>query len=274
MDQIRQAVDRARSAPSIKLEGGVIPAAANATLAPLAGSRTGSPIKLDARHLESARIVAHLATNPHSRAFDMLRTQTLQSLETNGWQFLAITSPTPACGKTVTAINLAFSIARQPERSVLLVDLDVQKPRVAEYLGFKFDHGLIGALEGRVSLREATTEVGSGPYNFSVLPCEGHSPGSSEWMASQAMTNVLQAIRREFRSHIVVFDMPPILLGDDVISVLPKMDAVLLIGGAGTTSLADIKECNKHLQSANVLRIVVNKVSEAATPYYGYGAYG
>jgi len=55
-----------------------------------------------------------------------------------------------------------------------------------------------------------------------------------------------------------------------VISILPKMDSVLLIGGAGTTSVSDIKECNKHLQSANVLRIVVNKVSHAAAPYYGY----
>jgi len=84
------------------------------------------------------------------------------------------------------------------------------------------------------------------------------------------MTNLLQAIRREFKGHIVIFDMPPILVGDDVISILPKMDSVLLVSGAGTTSIADLKECNKHLQAANVLRIVLNKVSAGAAPYYGY----
>jgi protein-tyrosine kinase len=103
-----------------------------------------------------------------------------------------------------------------------------------------------------------------------VLPCEGCDVGSAEWMGSQAMTNVLQAIRREFRTHVVLFDLPPMLVGDDVICLLPRMDAVLLIGGAGLSSVSDIAECNKHLQGANVLRFVLNKVSESAAPHYGY----
>ena len=55
----------------------------------------------------------------------------------NGWQFLAVTSATAGCGKSVTACNLAMSIARLAERSVLLVDMDMQKPKVAEYLGLE-----------------------------------------------------------------------------------------------------------------------------------------
>lgn len=267
MDHIRHAVDLARSTRPVSVGVAQRPASEHLSIA---ATQARQSHRLDAAHLESERIVAHLATNPQARAFDMLRTQVLQSMETNGWQFLAITSPTAACGKTVTAINLAFSIARQPERSVLLVDLDLQKPKVANYLGFSCDKGILSTLEGRVSLLEAVTEVSAGPYSFPVLGCEERSAASAEWMASQAMVNVLQAVRREFKSHIVIFDMPPILVGDDVISILPKMDAVLLVGGAGKTSVSDIKECNKHLQSANVLRIVVNKVSQASAPYYGY----
>ena len=89
-------------------------------------------------------------------------------------------------------------------------------------------------------------------------------------MASQSMTSLLQILKREFRSRIVIFDMPPLLLGDDVISVLPQMDAVLLIAGVGQTSIAEIKECHKHLKSTPVVRVVVNRVAEAGDAYYGY----
>ena len=72
----------------------------------------------------------------------MLRTQILQSMDMKAWQFLGITSATEGCGKSVVAVNLALSIARQPERSVLLVDLDLQKPQVANYLGLKCEAAL------------------------------------------------------------------------------------------------------------------------------------
>jgi protein-tyrosine kinase len=61
-----------------------------------------------------------------------------------------------------------------------------------------------------------------------------------------------------------------LLVGDDVISVLPRMDAVLLVAGIGNTSSNDIKECQKHLQSTPVVRVVVNKVTEPSDSYYAY----
>jgi hypothetical protein len=60
------------------------------------------------------------------------------------------------------------------------------------------------------------------------------------------------------------------LLGDDVISILPRMDATLLVAGIGSTSVADIKECQKHLQRTPVVRVVVNKATETAGTYNGY----
>jgi len=60
------------------------------------------------------------------------------------------------------------------------------------------------------------------------------------------------------------------LLGDDVISILPRMDAALLVAGVGSTSVSDIKECQKHLQRTPVVRVVVNKATESPGNYYGY----
>jgi hypothetical protein len=89
-------------------------------------------------------------------------------------------------------------------------------------------------------------------------------------MASQTMATLLQSIKREFRSCVVIFDLPPILVGDDVISILPRMDATLLVTGVGSTSLAEVKESQKHLQRTPVVRVVVNKATETPDSYYGY----
>ena len=64
--------------------------------------------------------------------------------------------------------------------------------------------------------------------------------------------------------------MPPMLLGDDVISILPQLDAVLLVAGVRNTSVADIKECHKHLKTTPVVRVVVNRVTEGIEACYAY----
>ena len=71
--------------------------------------------------------MSHDIVDARSKSFDMLRTQVLQSMDLKSWQLLAVTSPTAACGKTTISVNLALSIARQPHRSVLLVDMDPAK---------------------------------------------------------------------------------------------------------------------------------------------------
>lgn len=264
MDSIKHAIDLARAAEG---EGRV-----NAPHPGRPGMREPQfrEAGLSERHLEQTRIVAHGVGTESGRYYDMLRTQVLQEMDKHNWQFLAITSPTMACGKTVTACNLAMSVARLPERSVLLVDLDMRRPMVADYLGLKSDCGILSVLQDRHTLSSALVEASIGPSKILVMPGESAPKTSSEWMASQTMGTLLQSLKRDFRSRLVIFDLPPMLVGDDVISILPRMDAVLLVAGVGTTSVADIKECQKHLRQSNVIRVVVNKVKDGTEDGYGY----
>lgn len=270
MDSIKQAVELARaseSAPgatglagrSIQQEKGRVGQAESAF----------REVRLSADHLETNRIVAHGTAGQPGRYYDMLRTQVLQEMDKKSWQFLAVTSPTAGCGKTVTACNIAMSIARLPERSVLLVDLDLRRPMISKYLGLPNSGGVLDVLEGRSALSSTVLETSVGPNKVFVLP-GSVSSHSSEWMASQTMGALMQTIKRDFRSCIVIFDLPPLLMGDDVISILPRIDATLLVAGVGSTSVADIKECQKHLQRSPVVRVVVNKSTETAGSYYGY----
>jgi protein-tyrosine kinase len=269
VDSIKQAVELARASESAPRNDTGLVGASGLSRQTTSDAQIRE-VRLNAAHLEASRVVAYGTSSEHGRYYDMLRTQVLQEMDKKSWQFLAVTSPTAGCGKTVTACNLAISIARLPGRSVLLVDLDLRKPMVANYLGLGATEGVLSVLEGRSTLSSAMLKASIGPTNFLVLPGSEPSPGSSEWMASQTMANVLQTIQRDFRSCVVIFDLPPMLLGDDVISILPRMDAALLVAGVGSTSVSDIKECQKHLQRTPVVRVVVNKSTELAGSYYGY----
>ena len=276
MENIRQAVERVKGHQSAgsgqkSLAGSAVPRLQSEMDV---GSACGNDaqnqeIELNSVHLQSKRIISHDITDPRSRAFDMLRTQVLQSMDLKGWKTLAVTSPTPACGKTLTALNLALSIARQPDRSVLLVDLDFRKPQVAACLGLKCDEGVLSVLEGRTTLSDAIIPARVDNLRFMVLPTAS-TIRSSELISSRAMTAMLEDIKREYHSKTIILDLPPILSGDDVIAILPQMDCVLLVAAVGTTTVAQIKECNKHLQSAEVVRIALNKVLETSTDHYYY----
>ena len=226
-------------------------------------------IALNSVYLQSKRIISHDITDPRSRSFDMLRTQVLQSMDLKGWKTLAVTSPTPACGKTLTALNLAISIARQPEQIGVVGGFGFPKTPGRGCLGLKCDGGVLSVLEGRTTLSDAIIPARVDNMRFMVLPTAS-TIRSSELISSRAMAAMIEDIKREYHSQTIILDLPPILTGDDVIAFLPQIDCVLLVAAVGTTTVSQIKECNKHLQSAEVVRIVLNKVLETSTDYYYY----
>jgi protein-tyrosine kinase len=149
--------------------------------------------------------------------------------------------------------------------------LDLLRPRVGLCLGLKFGDGVRSVLERRAILSEAIIHARTDSQRLMVLPTTPRA-GHSELMASRAMATMFQDLRREFASDIIIVDLPPILSSDDAITILPQVDCVLLVVAVGVSKVSDIQESNRHLQSAEVLRIVVNKVPEASMPYY-YGHY-
>lgn len=268
MEHIRKAVERAngplpdvRDSPQFLFQSH-----------PAAGSALPSfkEVALDPAHLEHERLVAHDILDPRSRSFEMLRTQVLQTMDLKSWQFVGVTSATEGCGKSVVSANLALSIARQTERSALLLDMDLRKAQVASLLGIKSDRGILGVLEGRTALRDALVRARIKSRELLVLPCMTGTVNSSEWIASRQMRALFDEIKRDFRGWTVVLDLPPLLSADDVISILPLLDCVLFVVGAGVTTAEEIRECNRHLESAEVVRVVLNKTEEVATTYYSY----
>jgi protein-tyrosine kinase len=272
MENIRQAVERAKRHQKPESSFGLEPSQQQARhlFSDAHGSNQQThEVELDLARLQSERIVAYDGTDLRSRPFDMLRTEILQSMDLKGWKTLAVTSPTPSCGKTLTALNLALSMSRQPERRVLLVDLDMRKPHVASSLGLKCQEGLVGVMRGSIELDDAIVRARVGGSRLEVLPTVSAS-NSSDLMGSSAMNSLLQDIKARGQSHIIILDLAPLLTGHDVISILPFVDCVLLVAAVGTSKVSEIEECNKYLQGTDVVRFVLNKVPESATVYTYY----
>lgn len=213
---------------------------------------------LDLAHLEGQRIIAHDDADARSKHFHILRTQILQAMDSSGWQTLAVTSPTPGCRAAETAVNLAISIARQPDRSVVLVDFNLSAAEVADCLGLKCDAGVASVLLRSKPLSDALVPLAAGNYRFLVLANDAPLPNSSEWLASRANSSLLRELKATFRSSILIFNIAPILPSDDAISILPQMDCALLVTAAGVTRRSDVKACEKYLRQVEVLRILVH----------------
>ena len=280
MENIRQAVDRAIAGQAPGLDPRKIADVANSVPPSAEVLPTRSvvakyqQVPLDGPHLRANRIIAQDVTDVLSRSFDMLRTQILQLMDARKWRVIAVTSPTPGCGKTVTALNLALSISRMPDRQVFVLDLDFAKPSVAHHLGLSATATVGDVLDGQHKLSDAIVSASVGRQEPSKWwRCgTGRVFGSAELMASRNMAALFQELRRDFSSHIIIIDLPPILTSDDVITV-PYVDCVLLVAAVGISTISEIEESKRHLQNSEVARVVLTKVPEANTNFY-YSYYG
>lgn len=228
-------------------------------------------VRLDRATLERNRIVAFEKTNPDNWVYDVLRTQVLQKMDEKGWRTLAITSPTVGSGKTVTAINLAISIAHHTQRTAMLVDFDLRRPRVGTYLGVRKTPSLSEVLTGKAQLADAM--VNPDMPRLVVLPTSRPVPHAAEVLSSVVVRSMVADLRERYADRIVIFDMPPVMAGDDVMALLPSVDAVLLVVGNGDSTRKEIEESMRHLPPEQLLGVVLNKAEAEVRRGYGYGYY-
>lgn len=223
-------------------------------------------VELDPGHLERHRIVEAL-DGKSGEGYKLLRTQVLQRMRVNDWRTLAITSPNESAGKTVTAINLAMSLAREVNQTVLLVDLDLRQPKVREYLSAEQMKGIGDYLMDDVPLNELLFNP-KGIERMVVLPGSIQFQHSSEMLSAPKVVALAEELKSRYPSRIVLFDMPPVLVCDDALAFSPHFDAALLVVEENVTSKQEIARSLELLRGTNLVGTVLNK-SSAADGHYG-----
>jgi capsular exopolysaccharide synthesis family protein len=215
-------------------------------------------------------LVSFLA--PASLEADQYRTlrQSVERLRQEaGCQVIAVTSASAGEGKTVTTLNLAGSLAQASEARVLVIDADLHRPAVAEYLGLSGRRapGLAEAiLREETSLAQTARRLEA--LNISVL-LSGHSHTAPyELLSSPRFEGVLGEARRLY--DYVLIDTAPVVPLADCRLLARLVDGVIVVVAAHKTSRKVLTEALNLLDPAKIIGVVFNGDDRPLTAYYGY----
>ncbi|PZF91195.1 polysaccharide biosynthesis tyrosine autokinase [Micromonospora deserti] len=235
---------------------------------------TGSPLLGEIPYENTAKgsplIVGDAANSARAEAVRKLRTN-LRFVDVNEpARVIAVTSALQGEGKTTLSCNLAIALAEAGWR-VLLVDADLRRPKVDEYLGLDAGIGLTDVLVGDVQVGDVVQRWGD--KSLLVLPSGSAPPNPSELLGSKAMADLLLALRES--ADIVIIDTAPLLAVTDGVVVAVQADGALLVTQQGRTSRSQVATAARALHSVSVrlLGCVLNMAKVAKAEAYQYEAY-
>lgn len=204
-----------------------------------------------------------------AEAYKLLRTHIFQRTKAEGHNTLMISGPRQGEGKTLTAINLAISIAQEVDQTVLLVDADLRSPSIHRYFGIRRGEGLVDHLSAGVPLSELLIHP-EGLGKFVLLPGGRPSTQAAELINSPMMADLVQELKNYYPNRYVLFDLPPLLTFADALAFAPLVDGIVVVVEAGKTSREDIEACKVRLKKFNLLGFVLNKLEILGQDHHYY----
>lgn len=190
-------------------------------------------------------------------AYKILRTQILQRIKQEGGNTIMVTSAVAGEGKTTTAINLAFVLAKEFQQTVLLVDCDLQQQQVHKYLGYDSDGGLIDYLLDDRPVAELITWPGI--EKITIISGGRTIRESSELLGSPRMKELIEDMKSRYPGRFIIFDVQPITTGADALVFAPLADHVLMVVAEGKTSVQDVKRAAGMLPAGKLLGLLLNR---------------
>ncbi|MCH8135883.1 MAG: P-loop NTPase [Proteobacteria bacterium] len=191
-------------------------------------------------------------------------------------QLILVTSALAGEGKTFTCINLALSLAREQDRSVLLVDADVVKPHISKLFGVKEELGLLDLLVVENTLSHRDLILPTDVPRLSILPAGQMKYDATELLAGNRMESLMRALSDEDPNRIVLFDSAPLLLTSETHVLAGLVGQIVLIVHAGQTPQHAVLEAISSFDENKAVNLVLNQVrkSPGAGYYGGYRGYG
>lgn len=208
------------------------------------------------------RVVSAIGHGPVADAYKIMCVQVLQRLRERDGNALAIVSPGDGEGKTLTAINLAISLASEVDQTVLLVDADLRKPSVHRFFGYAPEAGLSDHLISGVPLERIL--VNPGIERFVILPGGRPLANSVEMLGSTKMRKLVAELKERYPSRIVIFDLPPVLSVADTLAFAPYVDAAMMVVQEHKTRREDIFRAAEMLKSVELIGTILNQSTTAA----------
>jgi len=184
---------------------------------------------------------------------------------------LMVTSAVAGEGKSLTAVNLAISMAQEYDLTVLLIDADLRRPRVHSYLGFDQSIGLSDCLQDGIDIGEAIIKTDIDKLSIISAGREVDKP--LELLASKKMQDLLAELKHRYSDRYVIIDTPPLLPFAETRSLANLVDGIIFVIHEGVTPLESVLEAKDTLKGCPVLGVVLNDSTEPnidSSHYHGY----
>ncbi|WP_458117142.1 polysaccharide biosynthesis tyrosine autokinase [Arthrobacter sp. D2-10] len=210
------------------------------------------------------------AQSPRAESFRQIRTNLQFSHVSHHSKTVLVTSSLPGEGKSTTAVNLAIAMA-QSGQSVVLIDADLRRPRVDEYLGLERNAGLTTALIGRADVKDLLQPWGED--ELYVLTSGQIPPNPSELLGSKAMKALIAGLEEAFDA--VIIDAPPLLPVTDAAVLAQQVGGVVMVIGSSKVKLPDVQKSLASLEmvDADLLGVVLNLLPTKGPDSYAYSYY-
>jgi len=210
------------------------------------------------------------AQSPRAESFRQLRTNLQFAHVSHKSKTVLVTSSAPGEGKSTTATNLAIAIA-QSGQSVVLIDADLRRPMVDQYLGLERNAGLTTALVGQADVNDLLQPWGED--ELYVLTSGQIPPNPSELLGSETMRQLI--IRLEHAFDAVVIDAPPLLPVTDSAVLAQYVGGVIMVIGSQKIKYADLEKSLGSLEmvKAELLGVVLNRLPNKGPDAYAYSYY-
>ncbi|MEV8000938.1 polysaccharide biosynthesis tyrosine autokinase [Pseudarthrobacter oxydans] len=227
-------------------------------------------ISFDQDAVKKPLLTQTLPQSPRAESFRQLRTN-LQFANVSGHaKTLVITSSLPGEGKSTTATNLAISLS-QAGQSVCLIDADLRRPMVGEYLGLERNAGLTTALVGAADVNDLLQQWGE--HNLYVLTSGRIPPNPSELLGSIEMDDLIRRLEQTFDA--VIIDAPPLLPVTDSAVLAQHVGGIVMVVRSQKLKQQDLEKSLNALQmvGGKLLGIVLNGLPAKGPDSYTYGYY-
>jgi protein-tyrosine kinase len=188
-------------------------------------------------------------------------------------QLIMVASAMPGEGKTFTSINLAMSMAREKDTSILLIDSDVLKPHISQVFGAGNAPGLLDALRDP-SIDVENLVLQTNVPNLLFLPAGGRTDNGTELLASARMQELAHRLAGGDANRILLFDSPPLLLTTESLALAHATGQIVVVVKAAVTPQSVLLDALSYLAARPAVFLVLNQSSEEAPSgyyYYGYG---
>lgn len=263
MDRLTKAINMRKELPGAVIQGLTEEELAD-NLKDASGSENEGKVtrshSVSPQVMRQNKIITEITDNAISDSYKLLRTRILRRMKENGWKTIGVTSADKGVGKTLTAVNLAITIAMDSNHSALLVDADLRKPSVQSMFGIESECGLTDYLNESKSVADLL--ISPGIEHFTILPSSSQLEGTSELLTTHKMAMLVDELRERYDDRIVIFDLPPILVGDDVLAFSSFLDSFLLVVEDGQTQSDDLVRAMELLEGCNMLGVVLNKAKD------------